>query len=72
MRAAASARSRTPALNTVDGSKLSSWLAEPRGAPSLGRHAKDAPDAATAVVEISPPKKPAGSRGRFGSRAFQD
>jgi len=50
MRAAASAQSSTPAPNTVDGSKLSPWLAEPRGAPSLGRHAKDAPDAATAVV----------------------
>jgi len=45
--AAALAPSRIPALNTVDCSKLSPWLAEPRGAASLGRHAKDGPDAAT-------------------------
>ena len=47
--AAALAPSRIPALNTVDCSKLSPWLAEPHGAPSLGRHAKDGPDAATPV-----------------------
>jgi hypothetical protein len=55
MCAAALARSRTPALNTADPSRLSLWLAVPHGAPNLGRHAKDAPDAASAVVEISPP-----------------
>jgi porphobilinogen synthase len=43
---AASARSRIPALNAVDCSKLSAWLAEPCGARRPGRQATDAPDAA--------------------------
>jgi hypothetical protein len=47
MRAAALAPSRIPAPNTVDCSKLSPWLAESRGGPSLGRRAKDGPDSAT-------------------------
>ena len=55
MRVAALARTRIPAHNTVDCSKLAPWLAEPRGAPRPGRQATDAPDAATPVVEISPP-----------------
>ena len=53
MRVAALARTRIPAHNTVDCSKLAPWLAEPRGAPRPGRQATDAPDAAPPVVEIS-------------------
>jgi len=51
MLAAALARSRPPrSIPWTARSCLRGWLAA-----SLGRRAKDAPDAATPVVEISPP-----------------
>src|SRR5437016_1585786 len=74
MRAAAIPLSSIPALNTVDCLKLSPRLAEPRGAPSLGRHAKDAPDAATRVLEISPPdvrvERFCANQGNLGPRSI--
>jgi hypothetical protein len=51
MGVAALARSVPPALNAVGCSKL----ALRRGAPSLSRHARVAPDAVALAVEISPP-----------------